>query len=415
MNLIRPSRFLPGAVLAACLVQCLCAALAGAQERLAIRVAEFNIEDARTDEISNPANPRLKRIAEIIQRIRPSVLLLSEIAYDGPGAPGFKEGATPGRNAQLFADNFLAVPQAPDVRPLRYRAFMAPTNTGQSSGLDLDRNGTVVSDYPAVPPRGTQASPEALAYAGDCWGFGTFPGQYGMALLVDDRLKILTDRARTFRLLPWDYMPGAHLPSRADGTPWFTDAERHIVRLSSKSHWDVPVEMPGGAVLHVLCSHPTPPVFDGPEKRNARRNHDEIRFWADYINSEPYIVDDTNTPGGLAEGSWFVIMGDLNADRNKGDNFKEPIGTLLLANPRVNASCTPVSDTEVPGLETTDTAAFKMRVDYILPSKQIDIARCGMWRIAPGPPGSPFPSDHFPVWAELVLPPLPGSAPAPSR
>ncbi len=39
-------------------------------------------------------------------------------------------------------------------------------------------------------------------------------------------------------------------------------------RLSSKSHWDVPINV-NGRVLHVLASHPTPPVFDGPEDRNG--------------------------------------------------------------------------------------------------------------------------------------------------
>jgi len=388
--------------------------VAHAQDRTTVRVAAFNVEDVRTEDIRDPSHPRLKRLAEVIQRIRPSIVLLGEIAYDGPGAPGTTPGAPPGRNAQRFADTFLAVAQAPDVRPLRYRAFMAPTNTGQPSGIDLDRSGSIVSEYPApaaLPATGEPAppSPSALAYAGDCWGFGTFPGQYGMALLVDERFTILTDRVRTFRLLPWDYMPGALLPTNEGGSPWFTDAEKQVVRLSSKSHWDVPVMVPGGGVLHVLCSHPTPPAFDGPEKRNARRNHDEIRLWADYIAGEPYLVDDSDTPGGLVEGSWFVILGDLNADPTKGESFKDPVGTLLLANPRINPSCTPMADVEVPGLEPADTAAFRMRVDYVLPSRQIEIARCGIWRRAPGPAGTPFPSDHFPVWAELVLPALAGS------
>jgi len=34
----------------------------------------------------------------------------------------------------------------------------------------------------------------------------------------------------------------------------------------------------GGQVIHILASHPTPPVFDGVEDRNGRRNHDEIRL-----------------------------------------------------------------------------------------------------------------------------------------
>ena len=56
--------------------------------------------------------------------------------------------------------------------------------------------------------------------------------------------------------------------------------------------------------MHFLVSHPTPPVFDGPEDRNGRRNHDEIRFWADYISPGQggYIYDDEGVRGGLKPG-----------------------------------------------------------------------------------------------------------------
>ena len=37
----------------------------------------------------------------------------------------------------------------------------------------------------------------------------------------------------------------------------------HGFRLSSKSHWDVPLSI-GGRTVHFLVSHPTPPVFDDP-------------------------------------------------------------------------------------------------------------------------------------------------------
>ena len=83
-------------------------------------------------------------------------------------------------------------------------------------------------------------------------------------------------------------MPGNLIP-----TPFYSPDEVEILRLSSKSHWDVPIQI-GKKVVHFLVSHPTPPVFDGPEDRNGRRNHDEIRFWADYISpgKAGYIYDD---------------------------------------------------------------------------------------------------------------------------
>ena len=78
------------------------------------------------------------------------------------------------------------------------------------------------------------------------------------------------------------------------GLPWYTDAELAVLPLSSKSHWDIPIRI-GNRTVHFLASHPTPPVFDGDEDRNGRRNFDEIRLWADYVNggdAAGYIYDD---------------------------------------------------------------------------------------------------------------------------
>ena len=77
----------------------------------------------------------------------------------------------------------------------------------------------------------------------------------------------------------------------------------------------------GGKVLHLLVAHPTPPVFDGAEDRNGRRNFDEVRLWADYISGgkqADYLADDQGRRGGLEEKASFVIVGDLNADPVKG-------------------------------------------------------------------------------------------------
>ncbi|MBL9031600.1 MAG: endonuclease/exonuclease/phosphatase family protein [Phycisphaerae bacterium] len=373
-----------------------------------IRVATFNVQDIRTAALATGDHPRLKRLAEVLQRLRPNVVLLNEIAYDGPGAPGATEPH--GQNGQRFAEKYLAVPQAEGLRPLSMRVFMAPVNTGIPSGLDLDRNGRVVTAFPplgssAGPGAPAEPTPEGREFGGDCWGFGTFPGQYGMALLVDERLEIRADAARTFRLFPWSYMDGPLMPTTADGTTcWWPGATWSLLRLSSKSHWDVPVRLPTGQAVHFLCSHPTPPVFDGEEKRNAKRNHDEIRFWADYLEGAGYIVDDVSKGGGLPRDASFVILGDLNADPEKGQSLRNPIGVQLCGSPRVNCAIVPRSDVEVPGLSPTDTAFFKLRVDYVLPSRDLGVAAAGVWRHPPEGSGGEFPSDHFPVWMDLLVP-----------
>jgi hypothetical protein len=169
-----------------------------------------------------------------------------------------------------------------------------------------------------------------------------------------------------------------------------------VFRLSSKTHWDVPVIVPGVGLVHVLGSHPTPPVFDDgtastypdPDVAdwNGLRNHDEIRFWADYIDpaASGYIYDDREwaaagnqppqTPrGGLGRRARFVIVGDQNADPVDGDATFNPID-LLLSNPRVDTSLTPASAgalEQVPGNlsnRETKTASFNLRADYALPS-----------------------------------------------
>ena len=373
----------------------------------AIRVASFNLEDVRTGSLLTGDDRRLRHLAEVIQRIRPNVILLNEIAYDLPGGPDVPADADPGQNARRFAEHYLGVPQAPDLKPLHYNAFMAPTNTGMPSGFDLDHSGEVVSEYENPPP--TLQTPEGRAFGGDCWGFGTFPGQYAMALLVDTRLTLKADDARTFRRLPWDYIPGAFLPKTTDPddpntkTPWYTEEQLKYLRLSSKSHWDVPVELPSGKVVHFLCSHPTPPAFDGPEMRNKKRNHDEIRFWADYLANEPYIVDDNNRPGGLARGQAFVILGDLNADPDEGDAFKNPVERHLLTNDRLAQAPAPTADIAVDALDPDDTAHFGLRVDYVLPSRGAEVLRSGVWRSPPAH-AARFPSDHYPVWADIRFP-----------
>ena len=373
----------------------------------AIRVATFNLEDVRTTSLLHGDDARLKQLAEVIQRIRPNVILLNEIAYDLPGAPGVPADAEAGQNARRFVEHYLSKPQAAGLEPLEFVAFMAPSNTGMPSGFDLDHSGEVVSEFENPAP--LKQTDAGRAYGGDCWGFGTFPGQYGMALLVDPRLTIQTENVRTFRLLPWEYVPGAFLPSEPGDeaedskTPWYSEEQLRYLRLSSKSHWDVPVELPGGRVVHFLCSHPTPPAFDGPEMRNQKRNHDEIRFWADYMANEPYIVDDANQPGGLRRGEAFVVLGDLNADPDEGTSFKDPIGRHLLSNGRLASYPAPTADIEVEGLDPDDTARFGLRVDYVLPSRGAEVLRAGVWRANPAGAAS-FPSDHYPVWADIRFP-----------
>jgi Endonuclease/Exonuclease/phosphatase family len=334
------------------------------------RYREGQLVEELADPSIRPAGDRqIRTVAEIIQRVRPDVLLVNEFDFDDDGPGGTS------RAAKLFQDNYLSESQN-GARPIRYRyRYTAPSNTGIPSGFDLDNDGRVVT----TPGPG---------YGNDSFGFGEFPGQFGMT--VYSKHPILERGVRTFQNFLWKDMPGARLPDNP-ATPqpqdWYSPEELAVFRLSSKSHWDVPIRV-RGKVVHFLTSHPTPPVFDGAEDRNGTRNADEIRLWADYVTpgAGEYIYDDRGRRGGLKPGARFVIAGDQNSDPLDGDSIPGAI-QQLLDNPRVNTTVTPSSpggpeqSALQGGANTThrsdpafDTADFNdnpapgnLRADYVLP------------------------------------------------
>jgi hypothetical protein len=372
-----------------------------------VRFATFNASLNRNiagqliADLSTPGNVQASTVAEIIQRTRPDVLLINEFDFDAAGLA-----------AQLFQENYLSVSHN-GSEPIVYSYhFVAPSNTGIPSGFDLNNNGMI-------------GGPD------DAFGFGFFPGQFGMA--VYSMFPIDYDTVRTFQTFLWKDMPGALLPddpSTPEPADWYSPEELDIFRLSSKSHWDVPILI-GGKTVHFLVSHPTPPVFDGPEDRNGTRNFDEIRFWADYIlpSQSDYIYDDEGEQGGLEPGALFVIAGDQNSDPFDGDSIPGS-AQLLLENPLVNTKVTPSSegapeqavlqgganDTHLgdPAFDTADfadTAPGNLRADYVLPRKNLRIVDAGVfWPLSTDPLFSlvgtfPFPSsDHRLVWVDVWVP-----------
>ena len=341
-----------------------------------------------------------RAVAEIIQRVRPDVILLNEFDYDADG-----------KAVELFQQNFLSESQNGQT-PIEYpHVYLAESNTGINSNTDLDGNGSVGGP-------------------GDAYGFGFFPGQYGMVLL--SKYPIATWKVRTFQNFLWKDMPGALLPKNEDGSSYYSEEALNVFRLSSKSHWDIPVWV-NGRLIHVLAAHPTPPVFDGPEDRNGTRNHDEIRFWADYVGGRyksQYIYDDRGRRGGLYRRSAFVILGDYNADINDGDSTNNAIAQLL-EHPAIDSHVAPGSlggweDSQKEGelndlhqgnpvLDTGDfnpAGPGNLRVDYVLPSKAGLESSCGgvfwpsekdetYYLVGPGYPV--VSSDHHLVWMDVLV------------
>ncbi|KKO48964.1 endonuclease [Arsukibacterium sp. MJ3] len=334
----------------------------------------------------NGDNPQIKNIAAIIQRVRPDVLLLNEFDYI----------AMPEFGIQAFIKNYLNQAQQ-GSEPIDYPYFYYSTvNTGQPSPFDLDNNG------------------KATGVGADAWGFGFYPGQYGMVIL--SKYPINTGQVRTFQHFKWQDMPNFMPTIKADGSPWYSKAAWQQFPLSSKSHWDVPLLI-NGKTVHILASHPTPPVFDGEENRNGIRNHDEIRFWLDYLNPAEagYIYDDNGKTGGLTDNSRFVLLGDLNASADgDGDAISTAI-KALVSHHRINQSFTPASK---GGAENTPelfhakyhTASWRMRADYVLASDfGFNIKDGGVFWPAKDDADYPLvgsrgaSSDHKLVWLTLAL------------
>jgi hypothetical protein len=364
-----------------------------------LRVATFNVSMEAGNYLTNETTPtgnelfallakgenqQIRNIAAIIQNVRPDIILLNEFDYTANDEQGVK----------AFINHYLKVAQK-NAKAINYPYYYtAPVNTGLDSGFDLNNDGV------------------ASGTGDDAFGFGLYPGQYGMAIL--SRFPIDKNAIRTFQHFLWKDMPNNLMTTIKDahGQDWFSEQAQQALRLSSKSHWDVPV-LVNGETLHILASHPTPPVFDGPENRNGKRNHDEVRFWNDYLNSSvsSYIYDDKGNYGGLKLPSRFVILGDLNSSAINGDSMKEAI-TALVYSPLV-IQVTPLSAggrLHKPNEQSASsfTAEWGMRADYVLPSKYATkLIDCGVfWPTADSTLASlvtdrQASSDHRLVWVDI--------------
>ncbi|WP_308810722.1 endonuclease/exonuclease/phosphatase family protein [Photobacterium iliopiscarium] len=327
-----------------------------------LRVAMFNISmsDSEPGKIlaltTNPNITRLKRLAAIIQHAAADVILLCEFDHLGDGGD---DGAL-----AHFCDNYLAISQY-GQKPIEYPYRLCPaTNTGLLTEVDLNQDGMI--SLPA-----------------DGMGFGHFHGNFGFVLL--SKYPIQDNNVRSWQHLLWNTMPNTLIPR-----DFYSPEAVNILRLSSKNHLVVPIQR-DKQVINLVCCHPTPPVFDGPERRNAKRNHDEIQLICDILDNAAYLEDDAGIAGGLALDQSFVVLGDLNADVTDGDGLKTPIKDLLN-HPRIHQQVshgvlTPksIGGSEYrpwqrrKGCNNEWTHLGGMRLDYVLPSANLNVVKSGVF------------------------------------
>ncbi len=365
---------------------------------------------------------QIRNVAAVIQTNRPDVLMMAEFNNDGTGT---NEAALEG-----FQKNYLSVPQSiegaggtAELQPIRYPHFESyATNTGLQSNLDLDNNGT-----PGQLPC-------------DAWGYGKYHGQYAFALM--SKFDIDEANTRTFQEFKWKDLDSATIPTITIcddaskipagmncGDNWYTAEEWQQIRLSSKNHIDAPIIIPtedGDQVIHILMSHPTPPVFD--TGKNKMQNAAEVQFWHEYVSGKGYIYDDTGKTGGLAKGSNFVIMGDLNLDPVSGDGISAVMQNLhddpLLNQKVMNGVLYPSSNGALEHAADKSsnhpkpshiTSTFGLGVDYAMPSATLNVVKSGVYwsssteegyklfvddRIGKWGNGKDVSSDHRMVWVQ---------------
>lgn len=303
---------------------------------------------------------QIAAILHVLAQTQPDILVLQGVDYD----------------LDLLALSALRDRISDGGGPRYDHLFARAPNAGLATGLDMDGDGR-------------RGGPR------DAQGYGAFAGQGGMALL--SRYPVEAADARDFTAFLWRDLPGALLPRR-DGAPFPSEAAQAAQRLSSRAHWVVPVLLPSGP-LQVMIFHATPPVFDGPEDLNGRRNHDELRFWQLYLDGA----------FGPPPRGRFVLMGVANLDPEIGEGRPEAL-RALLADPRLRDPRPTRLGDKAARLETVDWPApgpGARRVSFILPAADLRVADAGVhWPPEGTPEGdmAATASRHRLVWVDLSLP-----------
>lgn len=327
----------------------LAASVAGAET---YRIATWNVELWRKGpglllrDLMRGEDPQIAAILEVLAEIQPDILALQGFDYD-------LEGHALNRFAKAagYAHTFA-------LRP----------NAGRQTGLDIDGDGFTGD-------------------AVDALGFGDFSGQGGMALL--SRFPIDAARAVDHSQRLWRDMPDHLLPPPGDA-PWPSEQVHANLPLSSMGHWVVPVVLPKGT-LTLMTFHAAPPVFDGPEDRNGRRNHDEIRFWQ-------HLLDGAFGP---PPDPPFVLLGQTNQDPLLGEGRKAAINALL-ADPRLQDP----QPKDRPTVDWPQVDPPQMRVSYVLPSTEVIPLAAGIVWPADHPAiaqAIQAASRHRLVWVDIAL------------
>lgn len=327
-----------------------------------LRVATFDTELSRDGpglllRDIRREDPQVLAVAEIVAAAAPDVVLLQSIDWDHD-----ERAVRALRN--VIRQHGLDLPHI----------YAPRSNRGEITGLDLNGDGRL-------------GDPE------DAQGFGHFTGDNAMALL--SRYPIDVAGAEDGNGFLWRDLPEALLPEHSNGAPFPSVEALEIQRLSTSGHWRVPVFLPDGGRVEILAYHATPPVFDGPEDRNGRRNHDETRFWSLYLSGDL---------GGPPPAP-FVLLGNANLDPERGDGRSEAI-VELLRHPALKDPAPDAPETSTATVDWSEIGLGFMRVSYAIPSADLSVVDAGVIWPSKGDLRTVVEtaSRHRLVWVDLRLP-----------
>ncbi|WP_123794034.1 endonuclease/exonuclease/phosphatase family protein [Pacificibacter maritimus] len=332
-----------------------------------LRVATWNAELSRKGpgillrDIKAGKDPQVREALGHIAKIKPDVLLLTGVDTD------FDGWSAKALSGALGAFGH----EMPHV-------FSKLSNAGAETQRDLDKDGRTGQRQ-------------------DAQSFGDFHGQGGLVVL--SRLAIDKAEIRDFSSLLWKDLPHARFPVN-----FYDQGDLEVLRLSSASHWDVPLIW-NGTPLHLFAFYATTPVFDGDEDRNGLRNADEIAFWRLYLDS---------ALGSQPPDAPFILLGDANLDPVDGGGLHDEMAKLL-SDPRLQdpmprssygakvANRTHQGDASLDTADWDDPDPGNLRVDYVLPSRDLNIVGSGVaWVEATKADGPMF--RHGLVWVDLRHP-----------
>ncbi|WP_458791740.1 endonuclease/exonuclease/phosphatase family protein [Yoonia sp. MH D7] len=318
-------------------------------------------------DIRKGEDAQINAIAEVVATVAPDVIVLTDFDYDLDGLALSAAKDLFARKGVLFAHRFSALP-----------------NTGMQTGLDMEGDGRTGD-------------------ARDGQGYGRFSGDGGLDVL--SRFPIDIANVTDFSALLWRDLRDAELPEK-DGKSFPSLEVEEIQRLSTSSHWIVPILPTSGVPFDIFAWSATPPVFDGPEDKNGLRNRDELRLW------ETVIEDGRDLP--------FFVVGNANLDPFDGDGL---IGAMLnflrraeIQDPAPQSlGALFAADPTHKGPAQMDTADWpqdgpgNLRVSYVLPSVDWKVTDSGVFWPAPDDPQAALlggdgmaAGAHHLVWVDVA-------------